>query len=46
MDYPPVSGAQVHTGFYGSFQEVVATYFPVVQAQLTAYPGYKVVISG
>ncbi|KAG2235795.1 hypothetical protein INT48_001021 [Thamnidium elegans] len=46
MNYPPVSGAKVHTGFYASFKEVLSSYFPVVQAQLTAYPSYKVVISG
>ncbi|KAI7892786.1 lipase [Mucor mucedo] len=44
--YPPVSGAEVHTGFYASFQEVLKTYFPVVQEQLTTYPSYKVVVSG
>ncbi|GAA5805360.1 hypothetical protein HPULCUR_010876 [Helicostylum pulchrum] len=46
MNYPPVSGAKIHTGFYASFKEVVSSYFPVVQEQLTAYPNYKVVISG
>nr|AGV00787.1 lipase [Mucor endophyticus] len=44
--YSPVSGAKVHRGFLASYKEVVNTYFPVVQAQLTAYPSYKVVISG
>lgn len=44
--YAPVSGAKVHRGFQASYKEVVGTYFPVVQAQLTAYPSYKVVISG
>ncbi|CAO3648495.1 unnamed protein product [Mucor fragilis] len=46
ISYPPVSGARVHTGFYASYQAVVSDYFPVVQSQLTAYPSYKVVVTG
>ncbi|CAO3637455.1 unnamed protein product [Mucor hiemalis] len=45
-DYSPVSGAKVHRGFLASYNEVVPTFFPVLQAQLTAYPSYKVVVSG
>lgn len=46
QDYPPVNGAQVHTGFYGSYMEIADMYFPYVQQQLSAFPDYKVVISG
>lgn len=45
-DYPPVKGAKVHTGFLASYNEVVKSFFPIVQAQLTAYPDYKVAVSG
>ncbi|KAL9550981.1 hypothetical protein MBANPS3_004483 [Mucor bainieri] len=46
ISYPPVFGARVHTGFYASYQAVVSDYFPVVQSQLTAYPSYKVIVTG
>nr|AOA52203.1 lipase [Mucor endophyticus] len=45
-NYPPVKGAKVHTGFLASYNEVVGKFFPSIQAQLTAYPNYKVVVSG
>ncbi|KAL9555124.1 hypothetical protein MBANPS3_002489 [Mucor bainieri] len=45
-NYTPVSGAKVHTGFYASYKAVVSDYFPAVQSQLTAYPGYKVIVTG
>lgn len=46
LDYPPVNGAQVHTGFYHSYNEVADKYFPYVQQQLSAFPDYQVVLSG
>ncbi|ORE11977.1 lipase [Rhizopus microsporus var. microsporus] len=45
-DYTPVKGAKVHAGFLSSYKQVVSDYFPVVQDQLTAYPGYKVIVTG
>jgi hypothetical protein len=45
-DYPPVEGAQVHTGFYDAYLESANSYFPYVQEQLNSYPDYKVVVSG
>ncbi|KAI7892789.1 lipase [Mucor mucedo] len=45
-DYPPVNGAQVHTGFLASYNEVADKYFPYVQQQLSNFPNYKVVVSG
>jgi hypothetical protein len=41
-----VKGAKVHTGFLGSYNEVVSNFFPVIKAQLDAYPNYKVAVSG
>ncbi|CAO3700048.1 unnamed protein product [Rhizopus stolonifer] len=45
-DYAPVSGAKVHAGFQSSYKQVVNDYFSVVQDQLTAFPGYKVIVTG
>ncbi|KAI9472397.1 MAG: lipase [Benjaminiella poitrasii] len=45
-NYTPATGARVHRGFYSSVKEVMSTYFPAVQSQLTAYPNYKVVVTG
>ncbi|OAD75385.1 hypothetical protein PHYBLDRAFT_89820, partial [Phycomyces blakesleeanus NRRL 1555(-)] len=45
-DYPPVSGASVHIGFYDAYiesQSIVLTY---IRAQLTSYPSYRVVVTG
>ncbi|KAI9252125.1 lipase [Sporodiniella umbellata] len=45
-NYKPVRGAKVHAGFLSSYEQVVNDYFPVMQEQLTAYPGYQVIVSG
>ncbi|CAO3668253.1 unnamed protein product [Rhizopus stolonifer] len=45
-DYTPVTGAKVHAGFYSSYKQVVNDYFPIIQAQLTAYPTYNVIVTG
>ncbi|KAG2212653.1 hypothetical protein INT47_000630 [Mucor saturninus] len=45
-NYTPVKGAKVHKGFLASYNEVVNTFFPILQAQITANPSYKVEISG
>ncbi|KAI8058758.1 Alpha/Beta hydrolase protein [Thamnidium elegans] len=45
-DYPPVTGAKVHSGFYDSYNENLNQYFSLVQEQLTENPDYNIVISG
>ncbi|KAI8090274.1 lipase [Gilbertella persicaria] len=46
VNYPNVKGAKVHRGFLQSYNEVVAAYFPVIQDQLTAFPNYKIIVTG
>lgn len=45
-DYTPVKGAKVHAGFYSSYKQVANDYFTTFQDQLTAFPGYKVIVTG
>ncbi|KAI8090273.1 lipase [Gilbertella persicaria] len=44
--YPNVKGAKVHEGFLEAYNEVIASFFPTMLDQITAFPKYKVVILG
>ncbi|KAK4511487.1 uncharacterized protein ATC70_012702 [Mucor velutinosus] len=44
--YPNVKGAKVHRGFLNSYNEVVRSFFPDIQDQITAFPSYKVIVTG
>lgn len=45
-NYTPVSGAQVHQGFYNGYKEASAYFFAQLQAQHAAYPGYTIAVTG
>ena len=42
---PPVN-ATVHTGFLAAYNSVASQIFKLVDAQLTAHPGYVIVSTG
>ncbi|OAD06561.1 hypothetical protein MUCCIDRAFT_170034 [Mucor lusitanicus CBS 277.49] len=44
--YPNVKGARVHKGFLASYNEIISSYFPAMQEQLTAFPSYNIIITG
>ncbi|EPB91121.1 hypothetical protein HMPREF1544_02001 [Mucor circinelloides 1006PhL] len=44
--YPNVKGALVHKGFLESYNEIISSYFPAMQEQLTAFAGYNIVVTG
>ncbi|CAO3614378.1 unnamed protein product [Mucor hiemalis] len=45
-NYTPVSGAQVHQGFYNSYKEAATYFFAQLQAQHATYPGYTIAVTG
>lgn len=33
-------------GFLASYNEIISSYFPAMQEQLTAFPSYNIIITG
>ncbi|RUS34942.1 Alpha/Beta hydrolase protein [Jimgerdemannia flammicorona] len=44
--YPPVPGANVHTGFLESFQDARSIVYPTVVEQINNHPGYTLYMVG
>ncbi|RUP45633.1 A serine protease triad forms the catalytic Centre of A triacylglycerol lipase [Jimgerdemannia flammicorona] len=44
--YPPVPGANVHTGFLESFQDARSIVYPTVVEQMNNHPGYTLYMVG
>ncbi|KAI7872485.1 Alpha/Beta hydrolase protein [Spinellus fusiger] len=44
--YPPVDGAEVHSGFYDSYISSQFVVVPIVLDQLDKYPSYRVLVTG
>ncbi|KAI9029625.1 Alpha/Beta hydrolase protein [Phycomyces nitens] len=46
QEYPPVEGAEVHHGFYKAYMEVQDEVLTGMTHQISAYPNYRVVVTG
>ncbi|CAO3637459.1 unnamed protein product [Mucor hiemalis] len=44
--YTPVSGTQVHKGFYNGYAEAATYFFTQLQVQHVAYPSYTIAVTG
>ncbi|GAA5795383.1 hypothetical protein HPULCUR_000739 [Helicostylum pulchrum] len=44
--YKPVSGAEVHKGFYDAYNEVSSYYFSQLQEQHKKYADYEIIVTG